>query len=106
MSRPRHRWYGYIKNSIEHLPQSSPEDSIQDAIFFHAFNDAVAETQKLPNGDLRIEVIQNVLVKRITTIEGEALRLHYSDRTIYGWVNAFVNLVGIKAGYSKKRDRR
>lgn len=105
MSRPRHRWYGFVRASIEHMRESSPEDSIQDAIFFHAFNDAVSETLKLPNGDMRVEVVENVLVKRISTIEGEAMRIHYSDATIKGWVNSFVNLCGIKAGYSKKRDR-
>lgn len=106
MSRPRHRWYGYIKSSIGHMSDASPEDSIQDAIFFHAFNDAIAETLKLPNGETRVEVVQRVLVKGISTIEGEAQRLHYSHNIVKGWVNSFVNLCGIKAGYSKKRDRR
>ncbi len=75
------------------------ENTLQSVIFNHALKDAFEETRKLPNGELRIKAVQDILINKTKTYDGVALELYYDRKTIQNWVNSFVNLVGKKAGY-------
>lgn len=99
MSKPRHYWYGNIRRMIMNVPEVLSERTLQATIFQRAYEDAIEETKKLPNGELRIKAVNDVLIKRTKTMEGVALEIHYDYRTVQNWINSFVNLVGKKAGY-------
>lgn len=98
MSRPKHEWYGFIRMKISRY-KSETEKTMQNAIFSNAIADAMEETAKLPNGDLRLKAVSEILIRKTKTYEGMAQELHYDYRTIQNWINSFVNLVGKKAGY-------
>lgn len=99
MGRPRYYWYGIVRQMIMATDKVKDERSMQSAIFTNAMNDAMEETLKLPNGKLRVKAVGEVLIKKTKTIEGVAQEVHYEHRTVQGWINSFVNLVGKKAGY-------
>lgn len=99
MSKPRHYWYGSVRKMIMCSKEVQNERTLQATIFSHALEDAFEETRKLPNGDLRIKAVEEILIKKTKTYEGVAFELYYDKRTIQSWVNSFVNLVGKKAGY-------
>ncbi len=75
------------------------ESSLQAYISMKAMRDAEAETLKLPNGELRMKAVRDVLIKKTKTYEGVALEVNYNWRTVQNWVNKYINLVGKKAGY-------
>ena len=76
-----------------------PEDKIQSQFIRLAMADAKEETLKLPNGHERMKAVEDILIKKTKTVEGEALELNYSWRTVQNWINSYVNMVGRKAGY-------
>lgn len=99
MSKPRHYWYGSVRKMIMSSKEIESERTFQATMFKNALEDAFEETRKLPNGDLRIKAVEDILIKKTKTYDGVALELYYDKRTIQSWVNSFVNLVGKKAGY-------
>lgn len=98
MSRPNEYYYNDIKKWIMGM-SDLPVDRVQVAVLKTAFNEARKETEKLPNGELRIRAIDEVLVNKTRTYEGVAQEIHYDWRTVQNWVTSFVNLVGRKAGF-------
>lgn len=99
MSRPKHYWYGSIRKMIMSSDLIKNERTLQATIFARAFEDAIEETRKLPNGELRLKAVDEILIKKTKTYEGVALEVSYERKTIQNWVTSFVNLVGKKAGY-------
>lgn len=99
MSRPKHFWYGNIRHLIMNIERFASENSMQSAIFLNAMREADEETKKLPNGELRLKAVNDVLIAKTKTMEGVAQDVHYETRTVQGWINSYVNLVGKKAGY-------
>lgn len=99
MSQPRYYWYEAVKKMIKMYPKIKNEHTVQATIFGHAIEDALEETKKLPNGDLRVKAVMDILIDQTSTYEGVGLQIHYDWRTIQNWVNSFVKLVGKKAGY-------
>lgn len=99
MGRPRYYWYGIVRQMIMASKKLESEKSVQSAIFSNAMRDAKNETLKLPNGELRVKAVDDVLINKTKTIEGVSQEVHYEHRTVQGWINSYVNLVGKKAGY-------
>ena len=99
MSKPKHYWYGAVRKMIMSSSEVQKEKTLQAVIFNHALEDAFEETRKLPNGELRIKAVEDILINKTKTYDGVALEVFYDKRTIQTWVNSFVNLVGKKAGY-------
>lgn len=99
MSRPRNYWYGIAKKMTSRyykLDSSIEQERI--------FNDAVTATikQTEQSGELagdKLKAVKLVLFDQRYTIQGAALKLHYSEFAVQKWLNEFVNLVGVNAGY-------
>lgn len=60
---------------------------------------ATAETLALPDGKLKMQAVNMVMIKRSHTYAGAALRVHASERTVQGWCIAYVRTVAKYAGY-------
>lgn len=100
MSRPKYYWYGIAKKmAVRYYKYKDAPASKQEITFKAAIEKALAETEKLPDGALRVKAVEDILFKNLKTYEGVANDLHYDWRTIQNWVNKFVNCVGRKAGY-------
>jgi len=97
MSRPRYYWYGIVRKQIRlnaTIDQSEQSDKIRDAM-----KATEQEFKKLPDGELRLKAVKDILIDNRLTYEGEALEINYSWQTVKGWINSYVNSVGRKAGY-------
>lgn len=61
---------------------------------FDSVDMAIRTTRRMPNGRDRLKVIDLVLWKAETTIEGAAQRIHCSKETAWRYHRDFVRLVG------------
>ena len=99
MSRPRHYWYGISRKMICQYPKMDNENSQQEKMWRKAIEDALDETSKMTNGELRIKAINDVLFQQTKTVYGVCQDVFYEERTVRGWLHTFINMVGQKAGY-------
>lgn len=132
MSKPRYRWWGYIRNVIRAYPELKKEyDALhQQSVTanlsgmpgsgsvsrgteniatrelprtkqqeYDAVRQAIELTHRMPNGNLRLMLIENIYWKRIKyTVEGAAEKVGYSadrGKQIHG---EFVRLVAKSYG--------
>ena len=99
MGKPKYYWYWNVKKMIQRYPQLKEENSIQSGIFVKAIEKTIEETKNLPNGEERLSAIDSIFFKRCKTIEGVAMEMNYSWRTIQNWATTFINAVGKSAGF-------
>lgn len=97
MSRPKHYWYINVKRMLGHMKKFT--GSPQEIDFVKAYKKAIDETRKMPDGELRIKCIEGVLVNHTMTVISASMEVGYSERTVQGWINRFVNTVGKYDGY-------
>lgn len=107
MSRgPRYRWWGYAKNNIRAYPDlkrrvdaakksgkaisNLPWDDLRD---LEAVERAVAATLYMPDGPLRVDMIEKVYWKKSHTLNGAAMLCHVSYATAKRWHGEFVRAV-------------
>lgn len=84
----RYAWWSYIKNIIQ---QYYAGDGVPFEIM--AVQKAIEATEKLPNGQARLKVIDLVLWKRTHTLEGASLQIPCCERTARYWQSDFIKLV-------------
>ncbi len=77
--------------AIRELPHNKQRE-------YEAVRRAIEETKKYKNGLDRLQVIKLVLWKRTHTLEGAALSMYFSDRTVVQWHGDFIRLVAEKYG--------
>lgn len=71
---------------------------------FDAVREALRETLKLSNGDLRVKLVALVFWRQTHTVQGAALRLYVSEKTAKRWHRSFILLVAQKFGLLQKTD--
>lgn len=99
MSKPRYRWWGYVKSMIRNYP------SVQDKYCQgntlkerQAVQKAIDETKHMENGRERLQVIELVFFRQTHTLEGAALMVPCHYKTAQKWHNDFIRLVASKYG--------
>lgn len=98
MSKPRYYWYNTVKGLIKKSKYVT-DISLQSTILNTAMLQAEIETRKLPNGDLRMYAVRELLIDQNSTIERVCDEVNYQERTVQSWISSYVNMVGKKAGY-------
>lgn len=100
MGKPRFYWYGVVKTMIMQYPRMSinPTSEIEKK-FCQAVEKAIADTLKMPDGELRVKAIKEIYFIKTKTAEGVAQEFFYNKRTIQGWTSNFVYKVGKNAGF-------
>lgn len=88
MSRPKAKWWGYVKSMVRRYPDEVNENERR------AVERAMEETRRLPSGGDRIKMVEMIFFKNTHTIDGVALQLHYSPETVQNWHAEFLRLVG------------
>ena len=99
MSKPKHYWYGFVKNNI--IGRLSKLDTTLELenSFVLATARAIDKTQELNNPEDRLEAIKAICINKTDTVESLSMRKYWSERTVRGWTNDFVNMVGEEAGF-------
>lgn len=90
MSHPKSQWWGYVKSMVKRYPNETNENETRAVLL------ALEETSQLPSGSDRIKMVELIFLKKTHTIDGVALKLHYSADTIQNWHADFIRLVGAK----------
>lgn len=99
MGKTKYYWYGNVKKMVFRYPAIKNENSLQAGIFTVAIEKTLKETEKMQNGSERIKAIKLIYFDKTKTIDGVALELNYSRRTVQSWMMSFINSVGRNAGY-------
>lgn len=84
MSKPRYGWWGYVKDMIRRYPDDVNQNE-KDAV-----DAAIAVTERMPNGQARLKVIDLVLWSETHRIPGAALEVPCSERTAWRWQSTFI----------------
>ncbi len=71
----------------------------QERIWKKAIDEAMNITSHQVNGDLKLKVINLVLIDKTATTQGAADSVYYSEIQVKRWIGDFVRLAGKKAGY-------
>lgn len=88
MSKPKYQWWGYAKSMIRRYPNKvNPDES-------RAVSAAILETQAMPTGAVRMEVVKLVLMNGTHDIEGAAIACNVSPMTARYYHTDFIRAVG------------
>ena len=99
MSKPRYRWWGYIKAIIRNYP-SVEDRSVQGILLKEkeAVICAIKQTEHMESGTDRMKVIGMVFFQQTHTLEGAALMIPCGYETAKRWVQQFIKLVARNMG--------
>lgn len=65
---------------------------------FDAVDRALRSTRHLPDGKLRVRVMEMVYIRGTHTIDGAAQQVHVSYKTAWRWTDTFIRNVGKNLG--------
>lgn len=99
MSKPRYRWWGYVKSMIRNYPAVQDEycqgNTLKER---QAVQKAIDETKRMENGVERLQVIDMVLFRQTHTLEGAALMVPCAYDTAQKYHAQFIKLVARNYG--------
>ena len=95
MSKPRKRWWGYVRRVLYDYPKMRPATEQREKA---AVESALAETEKLPDGDARLRLVRAVFFAQTHTLQGAAMREHMSYNSAQRRLSQFIMLAGEKLG--------
>lgn len=99
MSKPRYRWWGYIKSIIRNYPTLEGKCCQGTTLREQAaVRRAIEQTERMENGGERLQVIDMVFFRQTHTLEGAALMVPCSDRTARRWHTDFIKMVAKEYG--------
>ena len=100
MSRPRYRWYDYVRKSVIHsINSTSAPQSVQEAMAQIAVKKTIAETEQLHRGPERLQLVDIVYRQRKQSVPGAAITLFVSEGTARDWNRQFIYQVAEYMGF-------
>lgn len=107
MSKPRYKWWGYVRAMIRDYPNAAANRGKmrKGSVAFkelQAVEQAVRETQALPDGQLHLKLIGLVFWRDTHTLQGAARVCGASYSTAKRWVAAFILAVARAYGLMEK----
>lgn len=88
MGQPRYGWWGYAKHMIRRYPDHVTEDERA------AVAAAIAETERMRDGEDRLKLVRMVLFQSSHTLAGASLKIPCSERTAQRYHGDFIRTVG------------
>lgn len=103
MGRTRYRyyWYGICTQLLKQYPFEG-DNSPMAGMTKQCIENVLTDTAKLPNGDERVKVIELVYLKKTDTIEGAALKVYASRRTVQRWLSSFIYALAKELGFQRR----
>ncbi len=100
----KYLWWGYAKNVIraykEHIKDS--ENDRLNRFERNAVQQAIEQTKLIRNGAERLQMVDMVFWKQSHTLDGVALKLYFSRKTVERWHRDFIYLVGVEMGLCRE----
>ena len=97
MSKPRKRWWGYVRRVLYDYPKMRPATETEQREKA-AVEAALEETEQLPDGETRLRLVGAVFFAQTHTLQGAAMRGNISYRTARRRQNEFILRVGKHMG--------
>lgn len=99
MSKPRYRWWSYVKAMIRNYP-ALVDRYIQGPALREreAVQRAIDQTEQMVDGKERLQVIDLVFFRQTHTLEGAAVLIPCSERTARRWHTDFIKAVAKEFG--------
>ena len=97
MSKPRKRWWGYVRRVLYDYPRMRPATETEQREKA-AVEAALEETEKLPDGETRLRLVGAVFFAQTHTLQGAAMREHMSYNSAQRRLSQFITLAGEKLG--------
>lgn len=97
MSKPRKRWWGYVRRVLYDYPKMRPATETEQREKA-AVESALEELSRSPEGAETGKLVAAVFFTRTHTLTGAAMREHMSYRTARRRQNDFIRLVGKNLG--------
>ena len=99
MSKPRYRWWGYVKSMIRNYPAANGRyDQGTGLKERMAVQKAIDETEQMEDGKERMQVIDLVYFQRTHKLAGAAQMIPCSYETAQKWHAQFVKAVARNFG--------
>ena len=102
MSKPRYKWWGYVKWVIRDYPAKCERFetlSGWSAREYAAVKVALCEAEQLPEGVLITRLVDLIFLRNTHTLQGAAMVLHISERTAERWHGNFIRAVAHHLGF-------
>ena len=99
MSKPRYRWWSYVKAMIRNYP-TLVDRYIQGPALREreAVQRAIDQTEQMVDGKERLQVIDLVFFRQTHTLGGAAVLIPCSERTARRWHTDFIKAVAKEFG--------
>lgn len=99
MSKPRYRWWSYVKAMIRNYP-TLVDRYIQGPALREreAVQRAIDQTEQMVDGKERLQVIDLAFFRQTHTLEGAAVLIPCSERTARRWHTDFIKAVAKEFG--------
>jgi len=97
MSKPRKRWWGYVRQVLYAYPELTPGNATEQREKA-AVESALEELSRSPEGAETGKLVAAVFFTRTHTLTGAAMREHMSYRTARRRQNDFIRMVGRNMG--------
>ena len=99
MSKPRYRWWSYVKAMIRNYPTLVDRYIQRPALWEReAVQRAIDQTEQMVDGKERLQVIDLVFFRQTHTLEGAAVLIPCSERTARRWHTDFIKAVAKEFG--------
>ena len=99
MSKPRYRWWGYIKSIIRNYPALEGRycqgTSLKERM---AVQRSIEQTERMENGKERLQVVDLVFFKQTHTLEGAAMMVPCQGEAARHWPGEVRDLVAWPGG--------
>lgn len=104
---PRHAWWGYIKHMIRKYKQRQHDTDLYGTELreVEAVRRAIERVQDMPDGNVRLSLVDLVFWRRTHTIQGAAMALHISERTANRMHSHFIRTVAAEFGLDEGKRR-
>lgn len=99
MSKPRYKWWGYVKAIVRSYPHMREREmSEAERKECAAVEDAIRQTMDRASGRERMKLVDMVFFKQTHTLEGAAMEVPCSYVTAKRWQQQFIVQVAKNRG--------
>ena len=99
MSRPRYRWWGYVRAIIKNYPATINKYINGTTLREHnAVKNAISDTKEMVDGKERMQLVELVFFKSTHTLQGASRMIPCSYELAKRWQQDFIKLVAKKYG--------
>ena len=106
MTRRKYKeyWRPVVERMIREYPGIKSHTDFQARLMTYAIEKTMEETSRMPDGLLRLRVIGLVYMAKSHSLDGAAMKVHASRRTVQRWIDDFMRRVAVHSAYTENSE--